>query len=222
MRKLKAIIFDMDGVLFDSERAYMDRLNRFMNQDGKQLSMDMQRKLLGSGDQEKWNVFDIMYEGRLSREQFFKRYDEYYRNEPFSYRSLLFEGVIDTISTLKKQGYRLALASSSTLYEIHSALEECQLTSYFTSILSGEQCVKTKPDPQIYLDTLKALDIQTQDCIVVEDSTYGIRAAKAAGLYVVAKKEDTIKVDQSEADDIISHHHELFSIINKLERSDIQ
>lgn len=43
MRKLKAIIFDMDGVLFDSERAYMDRLNRFMNQDGKQLSMDIQR-----------------------------------------------------------------------------------------------------------------------------------------------------------------------------------
>lgn len=221
MKKLKAVIFDMDGVLFDTERVYMKRLNRFMKHDGKQIDLHMQMILLGSSDQEKWNYIKTLYDNRISKEQFFQRYDTFYQKEPFSYQAIIFDEVKETLSALYKQGYQLALASSSLTSEINSALNECHLAHYFTSILSGEQCVKTKPDPQIYLDTLERLSFDAKECIVVEDSTYGIQAAKAAGLFVVARKDAYINVDQSLADRIIYQHHELFAIIEELERSEI-
>lgn len=221
MKKLKAIIFDMDGVLFDTERAYMNRLNRFMKNDGKQIDFAMQMNLLGSSDQEKWDYIQTLYGNSLRKEQFFQRYDAYYQKEPFSYQAIMFDEVMDTLSTLYSQGYTLALASSSLMKEINYALTECNLMHFFTSIMSGEQCKQTKPDPQIYLDTLKALHMKAEDGIVIEDSEYGIRAAKAAGLYVIARKDDYINVDQSKADRIIYHHHEIFEIINELERDEV-
>lgn len=217
MKKIQAVIFDMDGVLFDTERAYMKRLNRFMRQDGMQIDMEMQMKLLGSSDNDKWNYINNLYNQTQTREEFFKRYDAFYKDDPFSYQKIIFDEVEDTLHALSKRGYRLALASSSIKKEIEIALTQCNFQHLFTSILSGEECIATKPDPQIYLDTLHKLNLKAEDCIVIEDSEIGIKAAKGAGLRVIARKDDYINVDQSKADYIIHHHHEIIEIINKLE-----
>lgn len=210
----------MDGVLFDTERAYMNRLNKFMMNDGKQIDMQMQMKLLGSSDNDKWNYINTLYNRKFTREAFFQRYDEFYKADPFSYRKIMFDEVEETLSTLYKEGFMLALASSSVLEEINLALNECNLASYFTSIKSGEQCAKTKPDPQIYFDTISSLGLKADECIVVEDSEYGIEAAKRANLCVIARKDDYINVNQEKADFIIYYHHEILDIIHKLnERS---
>ncbi|NBK97564.1 MAG: HAD family phosphatase [Erysipelotrichia bacterium] len=218
MKKLKAVIFDMDGVLFDTERVYMQRLNTFMGQDGKQISNEAQMYLLGSSDQQKWQYIEKLYEYKYTRDEFFARYDKHYAQAPFSYKKIMFDGVKEVLMTLYQEGYQLALASSSMMKEIEDALTQCQLKALFTSVLSGENCIATKPDPQIYLDTLTNLGLAKQECIVVEDSEYGIIAAKRAGLKVIARKDEYIRVDQSKADYIIQEHHQILEIIHQIEK----
>lgn len=95
---------------------------------------------------------------------------------------------------------KIGLASSSTKETISKVLDTIELKSYFDVIVSGEDFVESKPNPEIYHDTLKKLGLNQQNCIVIEDSTVGIQAAKNAGLFVIAKEDKRFNFDQSKAD----------------------
>ena len=92
------------------------------------------------------------------------------------FTDVLYPEVPEVLSALKAKGYILALASSSPMDTIQRVLEECQLAKYFESVISGHQFKASKPDPEIYRTTMWAIDCQPQECLVVEDSTYGVAA----------------------------------------------
>ena len=103
------------------------------------------------------------------------------------------------LEQLRAMGLQLALASSSPMSNIRQVLGECGLMEFFPVIVSGEQFEASKPDPEIYLHTMARLGRRPEECLIVEDSTYGVQAGAAAGGLVAALRDERFPFDQSAA-----------------------
>lgn len=106
-------------------------------------------------------------------------------------------------------GERMALASSSSKRTIDKVLSDCKIARLFDAVVSGEEFRQSKPNPEIYLHTLERLGLCADDCCCVEDSVPGITAGKAAGLTVIAKREERFGFNQDGADAIIDQISDL-------------
>lgn len=211
MNKYKAIIFDMDGVLVDTEQFYYDRRQDFMNSQG--ISIDHLKpsffiggnmkgiwpKILGD-DYSKWDI-----------EKLQKEYIEHKKNHPLPYKELLFDNVGEVLNTLKKAGYKLGLASSSTNHDIDLMLDENNLRKYFTVILSGEDFKETKPNPEIYITAINQLGVDPHDVLIIEDSEKGIEAGVNARADVWAIEDTRFGMNQSKANLKVSSLSEVIS-----------
>jgi HAD superfamily hydrolase (TIGR01509 family) len=122
----------------------------------------------------------------------------------------LLDGVEDLIKDLHSNGMQLVLASSSSTVTIHRIFTRFGLHKYFTHIVSGEDFPKSKPHPAIFLKAAELAQTSVENCIVIEDSTNGIKAAKAAGIYCVGYDSFHSKMqDYSFADMVITDFKEL-------------
>ena len=130
----------------------------------------------------------------------------------------LLDGVEDLIKDLYSNGMQLVLASSSAKVTINRIFNRFNLHQYFSHIVSGEEFPKSKPHPAIFEHAAFLSQTPTQNCIVIEDSTNGIIAAKAAGIYCIGYDSFHSKMqDYSKADKVISHFNELsFEVIKNL------
>ena len=134
------------------------------------------------------------------REEYLVGYRAYLARNPISYPELCFPDVPATLAWLKEKGYRMALATSSPRDKVEQSIGECGLTDYFAAMLTRDDVENCKPDPEIYQKALQKLDLPPEQCLVVEDSSIGIAAAKAAGIKVAARQETRYPMDQSQAD----------------------
>jgi len=122
----------------------------------------------------------------------------------------LLEGVEDLIKDLYANGIQMILASSASKVTIDRVFKRFNLHQYFTDIVSGEDFPQSKPNPAIFLHAASLSKAPKENCIVVEDSTNGVKAAKAAGIYCVGYNSPHSKLqDLSDADLIINHFNEL-------------
>jgi HAD superfamily hydrolase (TIGR01509 family) len=122
----------------------------------------------------------------------------------------LLDGVEDLIKDLYNNGIQLILASSASKVTIDRVFTRFNLHQYFTHIVSGEDFPKSKPNPAIFLHAASLSLAPKEDCIIIEDSTNGVKAAKAAGIFCVGyKSEHSNLQDLKEADLIIDHFNEL-------------
>ena len=112
--------------------------------------------------------------------------------------------VLELLSYLKNKQITLALASSSPIDNIEDVLKQCEIETYFKYIVSGENFKRTKPDPEIYEYTCKQIGVSKDEIWVVEDSEYGIEAAKNAGLKVMGLYNSKLYQDLTDANLIIS------------------
>lgn len=112
---------------------------------------------------------------------------------------------------MKKAGYKLALASSSTNHDIDLMLEENNLRKHFSIILSGEDFKETKPNPEIYITAINQLGVDSQDVLIIEDSEKGIEAGVNAGADVWAIEDTRFGMNQSKADMQVSGLSEVVS-----------
>ncbi|AEB06815.1 HAD-superfamily hydrolase, subfamily IA, variant 3 [Coriobacterium glomerans PW2] len=212
----KAVIFDMDGVIVDTEAFYLTEQRAFLNDIGAEVSDEELNALVGTSHQEfqrtlvRW--WELAGAGRLSIESAQARYHEWARGRVCDYRGLLNPGVHKTLAALKRRGIRVALASSSPLDNIQEVLAACDLTGAFEVTVSGEQFKESKPDPEIYRHTVAALALPVDQCCCIEDSAVGITAGKRAGLTVFAKREERFGFSQAEADAIIDQVSDILSI----------
>ncbi|MEG2571627.1 MAG: HAD family phosphatase [Erysipelotrichaceae bacterium] len=214
---IKAVVFDMDGVLIDSEQLYQDRMIEYLNHIGVSLETNTLNKLAG-GSKKHYDAFmkDLFKDRDLTIEKFNQDYLDYYKDNVFDLNKILFEGVREILTYIKEQGYRLALASSSEMKYIDEMLDTCHLREYFEEIMSGEMFHESKPNPEIYLSMAKHLQLQPSECIAVEDSTFGLTSARKAGYYVVAKSDDRFGYDQSIANVKLNDFEELKGILKNL------
>lgn len=213
---IKAVIFDMDGVLVDSEPVYQEATINVLDSLNIKATQDDLLKLAGGSSLHFNKFIQDVSKGSISCEDFNKVCDQYYLDNPVKYEKIMFPHVRETLDYLKDKGYILALASSSKEYEIDNVLKRCGLKDYFKLIISGEVFKESKPNPEIYLTCIKKLNLEAKECVAIEDSEYGIEAAKKAGLICIAKRDDRFNYDQSKADYFIDDHDEIKDILESL------
>ena len=149
----QAVIFDMDGVIVDTERFYFDQLDEMYAAAGMPVSHEELSRAVGASykDFQKNLVHWFAMGGvELSIEEAEARYDAWAKEHPADYASLLNPGVRETVAELKNRGVRVALASSSPMDNILHVLEVCGLSGAFELVTSGEQFHESKPNPEIY------------------------------------------------------------------------
>lgn len=205
---LKGVIFDMDGVLVESEQFYFHRRIQFFEEKGIVPGSDELLDHVGKTDQGIWEM--LIPDNLELRNALHEEYKDYRDNHPIDYSQAMRPEVPEVLAALKKQGVQIGLASSSARKEINHMLEETGLASFFDYVISGEELMESKPNPEIYLKAVAKLGCD--EYLAVEDSVLGIRAGQAANLYTVALKQE-YPVDQSEADVVIADLREIVNML---------
>lgn len=211
--KPKAIIFDMDGVILDSEPIYAQVNYNLFRKMGIEISEHEYRSFIGSNLTSMWTKLKKKYDIRKEVSELKKINNAALFKEISNRQNLELMPGLDTF--LEKAKYLpLAVASSTNSKLVHLILNKLSILSYFDSILCGDEIEKLKPHPEIFLKSSEKLNINPTDILVIEDSLNGIFAAKAAGMFCVALQSDfTGKQDLKKADIIVKNFKELQDII---------
>ena len=195
--KIKAVLFDMDGVLIEAKDWHYEALNRALklfgyeisrfehltSYDGLPTSMKLKKLTLEKGlptqlhsfINEMKQQYTVSMIQNLCRPRFNHEY---------------------ALSKLKSEGYRLAVGSNSIKMTIEMMMNYAKLTDYFEFMLSNQDVKNAKPDPEIYLAAMSKMNLQPKDCLIVEDNENGIKAAIASGAHVlVVKTVDEVNYD---------------------------
>jgi len=211
MIKVKAVIFDMDGVLVDSEPFHVENEKRMFKKMGLDISDEEHAGYMGIAT-------DVMWKQIIGNRNLPFQVDEItnltiQESLPF-FRSLEkidpmpgLTGLLDKLRSLK---IPMAVASSSDPETIQIILEKSGLKNYFQYAVSSSEAGKSKPEPDVFLHAAKLLGVKPEECVVFEDSKNGIKAAKAAGMFCIAYSgSNSGEQDQSHADLHISHYSDL-------------
>jgi HAD superfamily hydrolase (TIGR01509 family) len=181
---IEAVIFDLDGVLVDSEPVWEQVRRRYVAEHGGTWQPDTQSRLMGMSTGE-WARY-------LSEELGVDRSAETVADEVvaemvrrYDADLPLMPGAVDAVRRMAAR-WRLGLASSSPSRLIDRVLEDARLTKVFEVTLSTEDVARGKPDPDVYLNVAQRLRLAPQVCAAVEDSSNGLRSAAAAGMAVIA------------------------------------
>lgn len=198
MQSYNGIVFDMDGVLVDTEEPYYYRRKAFLTQQGLNIDHLPKQFFVGGTMQQVMAV--LLADAVIDEKDFLERYEQYKEEHPVDYAALVDPEAKKVLQFLKRAGYKVGLASSSTKQMIEQMLTETQLSSYFDVVVSGEDFKESKPHPEIYQHTVAELGLTPAECVAIEDSPKGIEAARAAGLTVWAKTDKIFGLDQGAAD----------------------
>lgn len=209
----KAVLFDMDGILYDSEGFYMDITVDVMRELGYTGPEEPIYDVVGTTADGTWKILYDLLDGAYTGNEIRQRWLARNAAHPLDYRAVMFPDIPDTLKRLKNAGIRMACCSSNTLSVINRSLDVMGIRDYFDCVISSEEIERAKPDPMIYLKAAETLGVQPADCAVYEDSTPGILSGKRAGMFVFARKDDRFAQDQSKADRIITAAAELADYI---------
>jgi beta-phosphoglucomutase-like phosphatase (HAD superfamily) len=190
--KIKAIIFDMDGVLIEAKDWHYESLNRALGLFGYSISR-YDHLVTYDGLPTKRKLEMLSLERGLPRglhdfinemKQIFTMEMVYTRCKPVFYHEY-------ALSHLRANGYRLAVASNSIRQTVQMMMEKSNLAQYLEFVLSNQDVTKAKPDPEIYETAIKKFGFHPEECLVIEDNLNGIRAAQASGAHVMVVKAVT-------------------------------
>lgn len=212
---MKAIFFDMDGVLIDSENFYMTGTYDWIKKKGFKGSFFEVLKLIGTDMTGTYNLLYKMLNGRYTIDEIKQMNTKYFKEHPICYKDIMFDKSEDFLSFLKENNVKTALCSSSDKKLIKKVLIDCKIEKYFDIVISAEDVKNVKPNPEIYLKAKDALNIKTEDIFVIEDSTMGIEAGKRAGFKVIAIKDERFNQDQSKADICLKDFLEIKNFLKK-------
>ncbi|SKA79006.1 haloacid dehalogenase superfamily, subfamily IA, variant 3 with third motif having DD or ED/haloacid dehalogenase superfamily, subfamily IA, variant 1 with third motif having Dx(3-4)D or Dx(3-4)E [Clostridium sp. USBA 49] len=207
----KAVIFDMDGVLINSEYFYFKRRMDFFDSLGIEPATRNFKDFVGLSDRMIWEK--LVPNDFIKRKLLKEKYIKYREINKIEFKKVLNNSVEYVFMELKKREIKLAIASSSEKKEIFRMIKECELEKYIDFVISGEECIESKPNPDIYIKTIKALNILPKEALAIEDSLLGIQSAKAAGLEVAALYQKDYDLDQSQARYKIKDLKEIIELI---------
>lgn len=179
---MKAFIFDMDGVIIDSEPIHFEVEIETVKYFGAEINHQQLERFVGMTGPEMWTLLKQEYNLPHPVEDILKYQLE---NKILAVRAAELEpieGIKEVILELKQRQIPVGIASSSSPEFIREVLRKFGLTEYFDCVVSGEEVPKGKPAPDVYLKAAELLGINPEDCVVLEDSAHGITAAKAAGM----------------------------------------
>jgi putative hydrolase of the HAD superfamily len=182
---IKAVIFDFDGTLLDTETCSYDAFCKMYSDYGHELPLEQWALCIGTvnGPFDPYTELEIRVGGPLDRAMLKAGFESDYLERVDC--AELRPGVIDTLEEVRRLGLRIGLASSSHRAWIDKHLEAMGIRKYFESIHTSDDVEKVKPHPALYRLALASLGVRAEEAVAVEDSLHGMNAAKAAGMHAI-------------------------------------
>jgi HAD superfamily hydrolase (TIGR01509 family) len=184
---LKALIFDFDGLILDTESPDLEAWQEIYSRHDQVLSLHTWGQIVGGAGNSDFDPASHLEDllGHPINQPAIKQLAY-----QLSYEAILKQPILpggrDLLEAARNKPYRLAIASSSPHSWVDNHLKRLGLFDFFEAILCGDDVIRTKPDPGLYLAALRALNVQAGEAVVFEDSPNGILAANAAGIFSVA------------------------------------
>ncbi len=191
---IKAVIFDMDGVLIDAKDWHYESLNRALKHFGQEINR-YEHLVTFDGLPTKKKLEMLSMEGRIPKglHKFIDALKQAYTMEIIYNKCKPVFHHQYALSKLKNEGYEIAVCSNSIRKTIEVMMEKSSLAQYLSFFLSNQDVVKGKPDPEIYNKAIERLGLTPQQCLIVEDNENGVKAAKASGAHLL-KVQNTLDV----------------------------
>ena len=181
----KAAIFDMDGLIFDTERLFMEQLAIAMKEQGYVLSKKIYCETLGIGGEPLKEMMCSYFGKKYPFSEMGKKAEEKVRMVAETVGLVIKPQIPEVLCFLKEKGILCAVASTTNSDAVKHYLKSAGILPYFQEIVGGEMVKKSKPEPDIFLLACERLNQEPNQCVVLEDSEYGVRAAKRAGCSVI-------------------------------------
>lgn len=181
----KAVIFDMDGVIFDSETIVMDCWRELSKRYGFSDFEQVYEKCIGVNTNKSREIFKAAYGQDFPYDFYRGESSKLFREKSDNGLLPIKKGAVSLLEFLKNNNYLIGLASSTREEVVHKELKAASLFQYFDSITCGDQVKNSKPDPEIYLKACDSLNLNPAETYAIEDSFNGIISAYSAGMITI-------------------------------------
>lgn len=181
----RAIVFDMDGLLLDTEQLFIEAYENAC----EDLNIDINRSLImrtyGTNEARTTEIFSNHFGNKVFAKKLFsqirERYNELTSKDPIKLKP----GVLEILTYAQNKSLPMAVATSTSLTSATNKLSDTSILRYFQFVMGGDQVKNGKPHPEIYLSVADRLGVQPNCCLAFEDSDNGVRAAHSAGMTVI-------------------------------------
>jgi HAD superfamily hydrolase (TIGR01509 family) len=212
---VRAVVFDKDGVLADSESINLRSAFDVFRAHGYELGPDDEPAIVGKHPIDYVPLFAQRF--HMSEEEQRRVIDEQdvIYSKVWQAQGKLFDGTRETLDAVRRLGLGVGLATSSGRREVDAFIDRFELGSYFDVTLTLDDVTRAKPDPEIYVSAARRLSVRVAEMLVVEDSEHGVRAAKDAGAVCVAVRTRHVRPERiSMADARIESIGELITLLD--------
>jgi HAD superfamily hydrolase (TIGR01509 family) len=185
MSRLRLVIFDMDGLMVDSEGAQRTAMNSALAPSGVSIGEAEWRGMIGRRARE--ILADLREQHGITAgvEELLDAKDRAYRAAIRSHVTPM-PGLYELVEKCKGAGVAMAVASSSGIEDVRAVVQALRLEDAFSILVSGDDVSRGKPDPEIFLVTARRMKVEPRYCVVLEDTAHGVQAARRAGMMCVA------------------------------------
>lgn len=180
-----AFIFDMDGLLLDTEKSCWNCFKEVCTEYGYTPDFEIYRKCIGRSAVEGNKILKEGFGNYIPYEKANKKWNELYRSKINTEEIPLKRGIIRFLDYLKEKKMKIAVATSTDTELALKKLKSSGILKYFQTVTGSDRVKNSKPDPDIYLETAKMLNVKPEKCIAFEDSDNGVRSAHSAGMTVI-------------------------------------
>ncbi|NOX97126.1 MAG: HAD family phosphatase [Nitrospirae bacterium] len=185
LNDFRAVIFDMDGLLLDTEKIAMSAFLESCKVYGYDPEIAIYLKCIGTNAPRTREILLEGYGEKFPFEEISKIWSQKYKKALFEDTIPLKPGVREILRTVKKSGLKMAVATSTKYSTAMEKLKKTELHSFFSVVVGGDQVKKSKPDPEIYLKVANLISEPAKHCLVFEDSDNGVLSAHRAGMQVI-------------------------------------
>ena len=199
----KAVIFDLDGTLIDNNAYHLKTWKIYLKKIGLDISEEAYRKNINGRTNK--DALEYIYHKKMTDEEamvYALEKEALYRE---IYKSDIkpVEGLLDLLEVIQSRNIPMAIATSGIQVNIDFMFDHIPIKKYFSEVVNSSHISKGKPDPEIYLKTASLLNIEPENCLVFEDAVVGVKAARAAGMKVIAITTTQSSEELKDADMII-------------------
>lgn len=185
MKKIKAVVFDMDGIIFDSEAKVIECWVEIADKYGIKDIETMCRKCLGTNSAETRRIALEFYGQDFPYDEYKKESSELYHQRYDGGRLPMKPYIRELLEYLKQNSYKIALASSTRTQVVQNQLRDAGILGYFDKLVCGDMVSRSKPEPDIFLKACEELAVAPDEAYAIEDSYNGIRSAHSAGMHPI-------------------------------------
>lgn len=214
MAKVKAVIFDMDGLMFDTETVYYQANQKIADDLGMDYSIDDYKEFVGSSGA----LYFSEMENRFAH---VKGIESFQEKSVQAFENLLVEETIQTkpglrelLDYLKEQNIIAVVASSTVRATVEELLDETEVRSYFVDFIGGDEVAETKPHPEIFEKAFEKTGVKhKENVLILEDSKNGVLAAHAANMAVI-QIPDLVELDEETKQKTVAVYDSLYDVMN--------